>query len=137
MNYKLMSVRLRVARKLIADPHSWTKGTSAKAKKIGGQALVPCDPFSRRACAWCATGAIQRGFGHRIDEDRDYDGSMFDEAVRLVACVSGDYDEANWLQRNVGTIAAWNDSEETVHRDVLEAFDNAIAVAECYSGEAK
>lgn len=62
------------------------------------------------AACWCASGAVY------VSCERDYaaDG----EALNLLMAASP-----------TGTIAEFNDSEETTHADVLAWFDRAIALA--------
>lgn len=105
------------ARRTIALPEHWTKGANARDQE--GKALGTA--VSRKACRWCATGAIYRA------NALSNEGSVFDdvEALRVLSSViapNGNPNESAVLN----TITGFNDAENTSHADVLDLFDQAI-----------
>jgi len=106
------------ARRLISVPGSWTKGAVARDKE--GEALGLAN--SRRACRWCAVGAVYRAHAQISD------GTVFDDvnalrALSEVIAPQGNPNESAWLN----TISSVNDAELTRHKDVLDIFDAAIS----------
>jgi hypothetical protein len=92
--------KLREARALIE--RGWTQCRYAIDAKG-----VSVDVNSRKAVAWCATGALYRSF----------EGADWREASDLLSEVAGGY------------ITCWNDSHIRTQAEVLAAFDAAIDLA--------
>ena len=96
------------ARRRLADPERWTKGTTARDRR--GR---PVHPSSRAAVRWCAMGALHAECLTASTGDR------FEEALRRLAAVI----ELDGWRRPPG-IADLNDG--LGHEAVLELFDAAI-----------
>jgi hypothetical protein len=96
---------LRRAREVIATPERWTKGALYRVSKRGAS----CDDIAEATC-FCGYGAVQKVTGTR-------------NAQCLLACdaldgvVGGDF-------------PSWQDKPGRRHREVLSAFDRAIAAEE-------
>jgi hypothetical protein len=95
---------LRAARKLIKPVGRWNKGSLARTAKRGG---FLCSALSADATCWCAEGAV-------VAVTRAFDHPAFDVLRQAIG----------------GDIAQFNDARSTTHRDILAAFDKAIALAE-------
>lgn len=93
---------LRAARALITPRGAWTKGTFARDSRS-----VVVHARDAVAVRWCALGALER-----------VDGRYEMEAQ-------------NVLSRAIGEgIVGFNDAKRTKHKDILAAYDKAIALAE-------
>ena len=132
--YGVVAQRLREARALIDAPDKWAQGHSAYLPGAYNIGLVPCSPLCEYATGYCVTGALQRAFGDVLDDRRDYAGSYFDEAARLLAMKTYEYDEAEEFLMTIGHIASWNDDDEREHSEVMGLFDSAIETAERLAG---
>ena len=92
------------AKKLIAKPENWTKGTYARS---AGNSSI--EIFSPRARKFCSIGALFRAVG------------KFDlcghHAPRLLRKCLGQ------------SIGAFNDAPETTHPMIMRLFNKAIALA--------
>jgi hypothetical protein len=93
------------ARKLIEHPSGWTKNCFARSK-TGRQVKLG----SPRACSFCAWGALERVSPYVGD-----DGAYI-RARQALDAASPD-----------GSILLFNDDAATTHKQVLAAFDEAIA----------
>jgi hypothetical protein len=96
---------LKAARAKIEKPENWTQG--AGARDANGFAI---SVHSDLAVSWCIGGAI----------------------VASAACdPSNEIEAANILQRAIlgGSIPEFNDAPKRKHKEVLAAFDIAIAMA--------
>lgn len=94
---------LRAARELITDRFSWTTGTYARNKNS-----APVSSRRDDAVCWCASGAI--------NASDDCDLSLGYHAKKALEDVMG------------CPISQFNDT--STHAMVLNAFDNAIQLAE-------
>lgn len=97
---------LRKAKALIDAPEKWTKGAFARDRS-GGSVPIAGD----EACAFCAAGAIYSV----IDKFNAAEFDLEDRAASAIGQAVG------------GSIAGFNDDEDTTHADVMAAFDRAIA----------
>ena len=106
-----ISEQLKAAKEIIKEPAAWTQRTCARDKDG-----VDVGYMNDGAVCFCSFGAIlvvttkEKG-----------------ECLR----VSDYYGAAEMLKRGFGSvysIGAWNDSH--THTEVIEGFDNAIALAE-------
>lgn len=106
------------ARAIITPQNNWTHQAFAR-----GQAGGACPVTSRRACSWCASGAIQLAVAE----------SEFPEFVNTLREVPNLWSHplCNGARRVVGDVvgayatSVWND--RSTHSEVLAAFDAAIA----------
>jgi len=114
---------LRTARGLIENPENWTKGEIARNSdgKI-------CAADGRGAVCWCSVGAVDRAWLR--SENTDY--SVQHQALTLLDRLSGREDT-----EYCRPVAAFNDSPETTHADVLALFDHAIAEAALLSSQGR
>lgn len=98
---KKVSVALKRARDLIADPKHWTQKSFARDKNS-----KMCDPHSPKADKFCAIGALMA-----------IDGSIYDEARNTL--------------HTVGYIINTNDcyDRRIAHKKVLDHYDKAIELA--------
>ena len=90
------------ARKLIEKPENWTKGEPARNTEG-----IRVNPTSEEAVCWCSLGALVA-----VEDGL----SVF--TYDALAPYMKDY------------IPAFNDSVNTTHADILEAFDKAIHACE-------
>jgi len=97
---------LREARALIDEPSKWIKGDLARSK-FGNT----CETSSQNAVCFCSVGALMRVTGH-----------LFGPEWRALSSTFGNR-----------PVAAWNDDSATTHKDVLAAFDRAIADLEMFA----
>lgn len=100
---------LRAARELLSDERRWTKQTMARDR---WGITIKVD--STAAASFCSLGAIERS-------------KTFDEDA-LVACEALEqviYDHQQEL-----SVSEYNDHDKTTHADVLDRFDEAIALVE-------
>lgn len=114
---------LRAARALIEDPKHWTKGALAKPKKRSSddEGMTAQDP---RAGAWCAVGAIKRVDG------------VFEDAALVALAQVLDWSGNAYLYGPAHArdeIVDFNDARIRRHKEVMRAFDKAIALAEKFS----
>jgi hypothetical protein len=100
---------LKTARKLIAKKEGWTKGTCAR-----NRSGVPVDWDESSAVSFCAYGAIYRA-AIPLDSAGDRVHLKAEDFLKKV------------IQRP--TIQFWNDEWERTKKEVLAAFDQAIANA--------
>ncbi len=104
---------LVAAKALIDTPEKWTKGTLARDKN---GTLVQA--YSDEAYSFCTLGALHRAsytLGERSWHKHD--------ARKLLLKCTGDRRD----------LAPWNDDKTTQHKDVMAAFNCAIAM----TGEGK
>lgn len=100
---------LKEAREYVANPETWTKGTSSV--DAYGNWVRPTDP---RACRWCSTGAV-----HKVLHEHDMD---YHEATREVL---GLLDEtAELLFPEWGSVVDVNDL--VGREEALAVFDATI-----------
>ena len=113
---------LRAARERISTPERWTKGVYA----IDSDGCA-VDTSDRRACAWCALGALAASLPCRDPDILGMRTPLFDEARALLSA---------GVPRNAGvrschwSVSFWNDAPGRTHAEVLATFDRAIALAE-------
>lgn len=106
---------LRAARALIAESKHWTQGGYARRSKRAEGTVGPHDPDAQ---AWCAVGALKRINGpHQHAAALLLAEAVLDQPVFSVG---------NAQDR----IVHFNDADGRRHRDVVQAFDKAIAKAE-------
>jgi hypothetical protein len=112
MSLKPITV-LRRARKLIADPSTWIKGSFTRKRKG-----VQC---------YCALGALASAAGVKILNGK----TLSDEKVLPEAYYEahGVLNAAAKLPETGWFFAIFNDSPKTTHADVLAVFDKAIQLA--------
>lgn len=94
---------LREARALVEKPEHWTKGTFESQNEDG----EPC---------FCAIGALDEAATLALGEPG---GRGYAEAFRALRKASP-----------FGTIALFNDDEDTTHDMILDLFDRAIEAVE-------
>lgn len=94
---------LIAARELITPRKGWTKGWFARDAK--GLTTLP---HTSEAVCFCALGAIERCAGNAT--------RLYDQAKTPLAAVVPH-----------GDIALFNDAKRRTHKDILAAFDRAIA----------
>lgn len=105
--------QLKAAKEIIKEPAKWT--TEATARDKNGEQVGYTNPD---ATCFCSFGALLKAAtdakgGNAWISFKDYDGAV------------------EMLKRGFNTkdsVGAWNDSH--THAEVLEGFDNAIALAE-------
>ena len=110
---------LKLARDKIKDPKNWNKNNPAQ--DTDGKQI---EPFSDKACSWCALGAVRAIFpigvidlyGLRMETYTDF--CTFQTAKQLLDTHTSHYD-----------ITFFNDHHDTTHGDVLALFDKAIAAS--------
>lgn len=101
---------LKRARKLIEKPGSWCQ--LAEARTRDGESISCGDSM---ATQFCALGAIWRATGQNDDAPTKF----LREAVGARYTLAGPKSVANW-----------NDAPRRTHKQILKAFDKAIALAE-------
>lgn len=102
---------LIAAKEVISDPKNWIKG-NASVDSNG----VSVDSLDPSACAFCMLGAV-----HKVVPDKRF----FE--FRQEVCNS--LRESVKRKKKKGTlesIADFNDSCNTTHKDVMDVFDDAI-----------
>lgn len=104
---KLTVKILRRAQALVAKKGGWTSGADARDRD-GGETLIE----SRTARAFCAGGALVRAAS---EIDPKFQGEATD-ALRRSLGVRGE-----------GSVARWNDKPRRTQKQVVAAFDGAIA----------
>ena len=97
------------AKERISSPKCWTQGIGAR--DINGN---PVRSLSDAAARWCAMGAIDRCFPIGTPFMAIEDTGVHD----LLRSATGTHDLTNW-----------NDDPERTHDEVMDAFDQAIALA--------
>ncbi len=103
--------KLRGARHLIGDPEKWVKGMVACDAK--GEEIHPEEPTAVR---WCLEGALRAAGVSTV--------FAADPAIMLVNMATG---------VETGKLDDWNDADERVHAEVVDAIDKAIALAEDFN----
>lgn len=105
--------KLETARSYIASPDSWLQWEMAT-----GADGKPCEAWEDGACKFCAYGALVRATNGVKDA-----ALMVGREVILHS--EGDYGQSFLISGE--EITEWNDDYVTTHKDVLAAFDSAIA----------
>ena len=128
------SDNLKAAKALISDQNNWIKQfyEQDETGKVAMHNPLP-------ACKFCTVGAYNRAslthFGSRMNdyswmvkpEHRlDHDNLMTESATHLRKALS----ELPNPARKYSGVADYNDDPTTTHEDILNLYDNAIAIAE-------
>ena len=112
---------LKKARALILDEKNWIKGQEATIGKDGPSVSAK----SPEATCFCLTGAL----GHVIDEmDGVNEWNLVRDCGTVLALAIGMPHYERWHpSAYLSDITGWNDATTTTHKDVIAAFDKAIA----------
>jgi hypothetical protein len=111
---ELTAVQVLMRAKKLLVTKGWTKGTFAR-DKYHKQHL---DWYSPKAACFCAGGALNRASG----EDNHYADNYLERIIEQTGFV-----KSSWNYDSV--IAVWNDDPKRTKKQVLTAFDKAIALA--------
>ena len=95
----------------------WSRG--AQARDPQGQVVLP---WSEEAASWSLLGALLATWQVHDMEDADF------VAHRADARALGDATQALGEATGTAALDQWNDAEERVLGDVLEAVDGALAI---------
>ena len=102
---------LIAAKELIADPKNWIKGNASVDSN--GVSVNTLDPS---ACAFCMLGAV-----YKVVPDKGFFGIRQEVRNSLRESV-----KRKKKQTTLESIADFNDSCNTTHKDVMDVFDDAI-----------
>lgn len=102
---------LNEAYKLLSRPKGWCKGSYAK--NVAGELTYPQSPY---AVSFCSAGAIK----HCAKADYAKECAARGYLIRVIS-PRGPYDGVS--------IGDWNDKKSRTKKQVLNAFDKAIALA--------
>lgn len=112
---------LVLAKAEITSPGNWTKDNFAR-----DESGKPIDVLDNRACQFCSMGAVHKALQRRVD-DGIIERGRFATTSRLFRLLEK---SIGVYENDIGTgVAAFNDSEDTQHDDVIAVFDLAIKAA--------
>ena len=113
---------LTKAKELISDPKRWSQGKMARNRK--GELVRSTAPTAVR---WCALGAINH---FTIDLNFSRMKRHREVAVDLLCSVIGITRINRWNDDPNPYINRWNDDPKRTHEEVMDAFDQAIILAQ-------
>lgn len=130
---------LEDSRDLISDKEQWCKDNFAEFLSYN-QSGISTYSNNSKACRWCAIGAMIKTFADRYNDkyslikskasfgDADFAVQAIDDDLVFSTAIAflGNVVEKNKFFTNYQKVYRFNDRDETTHKDVIEAFDNAI-----------
>ncbi len=127
----LVSEYLVAAKAVIANPENWTKGYYAMARPIRDINERTKDDYlsvdDPRAVCFCSMGALEKVALELAGSDwsNNHDvTALYDRALDMLTIVLPAAEQAG-----LNDVVAFNDRSWTTHKDVIDAFDRAIAAA--------